>query len=168
MGAGDVLVVLDRLADAGCRVWISGGWGVDALVGRQSRTHRDLDLAVDATDEVVAMMVLESAGFVIETDWRPVRVELAASGRQWVDLHPVMFRADGVGIQSDLGGGQFVYPPGCFVSGAIGGRGVPCLSVDQQIAFHTGYEPRAVDRADLELLDSLRGRDRHIGTDRAR
>lgn len=28
---------------------LPGGWGVDALVGRQTRIHSDLDLAVDVT-----------------------------------------------------------------------------------------------------------------------
>lgn len=155
MRASTVLVVVDRLADAGCRVWLSGGWGVDALVGRQTRSHRDLDLAVNAEDETSAIRVLEAMGFVIETDWRPVRVELAASGKRWVDLHPVRFGSDGIGIQGELGGGQFVYPRDCFASGVIEGQRVPCLSVDQQIVFHTGYEHRAIDRADLELLRSI-------------
>jgi len=31
------------------RVWIAGGLGVDALVGRQTPIHSDLDLAVDVT-----------------------------------------------------------------------------------------------------------------------
>lgn len=156
MGPGSVLVVLDRLTEAGCRVWIGGGWGVDALVGRQTRAHRDLDLAVDADDESNAMGVLVAMGFTIETDWRPVRVEFAAPGRLWVDLHPVTFGTDGIGRQADAGGGQFLYPPDCFASGVIEGRRVPCLSVDQQIVFHTGYQARAIDRADLELLHSMR------------
>jgi hypothetical protein len=29
------------------RAWIPGGWGVNALVGEQSRSHDDLDLAID-------------------------------------------------------------------------------------------------------------------------
>jgi lincosamide nucleotidyltransferase A/C/D/E len=37
----------------------------------------------------------------------------------------------------------------------IGGRVVPCLSIEQQITFHTGYEPRDVDLADLRLLHEL-------------
>lgn len=42
----DVHRVLDLLSDADVETWVSGGWGVDALVGRQTRTHRDLDLLV--------------------------------------------------------------------------------------------------------------------------
>jgi lincosamide nucleotidyltransferase A/C/D/E len=34
----------------------------------------------------------------------------------------------------------------------IGGRRVGCISVEQQLRFHSGYEQREVDRADLALL----------------
>ena len=57
--------------------------------------------------------------------------------------------------QADLGGGQFDYPPGAFGQGTLGGVHVPCLSRDQQLLFHTGYEPRTVDLLDLALLQRL-------------
>lgn len=152
MDPSEVHRVLDALDDAGCRVWVAGGWGVDALVGRQTRPHRDLDLALDATGEVAALGALAALGYVVETDWRPVRVELVAPGARWVDLHPVVFDAAGRGTQAGLDGVTFDYPVGCLVTGTIGGRAVGCLSVAQQVAFHTGYPPRAVDLADLALL----------------
>ena len=155
MGASDVLPVLDALARAGCRTWVGGGWGVDALAGRQTRAHRDLDLAVDADDEAAAIGALGVLGFGVETDWRPVRVELIAEPSRWVDLHPVVFDADGSGRQADVEGGHFEYPRGCFTVGLIGGIAVPCLSVAQQLRFHAGYEPRDNDRHDLALLHSL-------------
>jgi Aminoglycoside-2''-adenylyltransferase len=48
--ADDVIEVLDRLDAAGVECWIDGGWGVDVLLGRQTRTHRDLDLGVCLSD----------------------------------------------------------------------------------------------------------------------
>jgi lincosamide nucleotidyltransferase A/C/D/E len=155
MDAAEVLAVLDALAGAGCRAWVAGGWGVDALVGRQTRPHRDLDLAVDAGGEASALEALIRRGYVIETDWRPVRVEAAAPGNRWVDLHPVVFDEAGDGVQSGLDGGTFFYPAACFVTGTIAGRRVGCLSVEQQLAFHSGYERRDVDVADLALLRAL-------------
>ena len=155
MRAIDVLAVLDALARAGCTAWVGGGWGVDALAGRQTRAHRDLDLAVPADREVEALEALAALGFAVETDWRPVRVELAAPGERCVDLHPVVFDAIGHGRQADLDGGHFDYPPGCFTTGTIAGGTVACLSVSQQVRFHAGYEPRAHDRHDLALLHHL-------------
>ncbi len=34
MGISDVLEIVERLGGAGVRVWLDGGWGVDALIGR--------------------------------------------------------------------------------------------------------------------------------------
>ena len=155
MDLGEVLGILANLTEAGCSVWVAGGWGVDALVGRQTRLHRDLDLALDADNETVALQVLERRGYRVETDWRPVRVELVAEGRGWVDVHPVVFDATGYGRQADIGGAQFDYPPEAFDQGALGGMRVPCLSRDQQLLFHTGYEPRPIDLLDLALLERL-------------
>jgi lincosamide nucleotidyltransferase A/C/D/E len=155
IGLREVLGVLGDLAEASCAVWVAGGWGVDALVGRQTRLHRDLDLAVDARNETVALRVLGRRGYRVETDWRPVRVELIAEGRGWVDIHPVVFDATGHGCQADLGGRQFDYPPEAFDQGSLGGVRVPCLSRAQQLLFHTNYEPRAIDLHDLALLEHL-------------
>jgi lincosamide nucleotidyltransferase A/C/D/E len=155
MDIGEVLAVLADLTEAGCSVWVVGGWGVDALVGRQTRLHRDLDLALDARNETVALRVLERRGYRIETDWRPVRVELVAEGRGWVDVHPVVFDAAGHGRQADVGGGKFDYPSEAFDQGTLGGVRVPCLSRDQQLTFHSGYAPRAIDLLDLAQLERL-------------
>jgi lincosamide nucleotidyltransferase A/C/D/E len=61
------------------------------LVGKQPRLHRDLDVALDARDEPVALRALERRGYRVETDWRSIRGELIAEGRGLVDVHPVVF-----------------------------------------------------------------------------
>ncbi|NES14518.1 amino acid transporter [Micromonospora sp. PPF5-17] len=155
MGAAEVHTVLDALATAGCPAWISGGWGVDALLGEQTRPHRDLDLAVPAEHESAALRALARLGYAVETDWRPVRVEVVAGGRGRVDLHPLAFDEARDGHQAGLDGTSFRWPRGCFTTGTIAGRRVDCISVEQQLLFHRGYEPRDVDRADLALLHRL-------------
>ena len=50
MAPADVLELLDVLENHGIAVWLSGGWGVDALRGRQTREHADLDITISATD----------------------------------------------------------------------------------------------------------------------
>jgi hypothetical protein len=42
----DVVEILGWLSAASVDVWLDGGWGVDALVGEQTREHNDLDLIV--------------------------------------------------------------------------------------------------------------------------
>lgn len=150
----EVVNVVAKLR-AHCRFWVAGGWGVDALVGRQTRAHRDLDLAIDADHEPVALDILSWLGYAVDTDWRPVRVELVAPNRGWVDLHPVAFDHAGYGRQADVDGGHFDYPPEAFAEGMLGGVPVPCLSREQQVRFHRGYEPRPTDVHDLQQLEGL-------------
>ena len=45
MTATEAPAVLDILERAGIEVWVDGGWGIDALLGLETRAHRDLDLA---------------------------------------------------------------------------------------------------------------------------
>jgi lincosamide nucleotidyltransferase A/C/D/E len=160
MDADDVIAVLDALDEAGVRHWVAGGWGVAALAGRQTRQHRDLDLAVDAADLPATLVALAGLGYETETNWLPCRIELRASSDRWVDIDPVAFDEQSHGRQADLDGGFFGYPPEAFARGLIAGRGVACLSADQQRRFHSGYEPRPQDIHDLAQLDALPGRPR--------
>ena len=153
----EVVEVLEALDHAAVRCWVAGGWGVDALVGAETRTHRDLDLAVDARDHERCMTTLHALGYVIETDWLPLRVEVAATGERWVDVHPVRFDDQGRGIQGDAAGVHFLYPPEAFTTAQLADRAVPCLSAEQQRLFHSGYEPRPQDDHDLRLLATLPG-----------
>ncbi len=155
MGAAEVLAVLDAVGSTGCRHWLDGGWGVDALVGRQTRSHRDVDVVVDADGEQAVLDRLASLGYVVETDWRPNRVELAAPGRRWVDLHPVVLDGLGNARQAALGGGWHHFPADWRSTGRVGGVVVPCVSLAAQRLFHSGYEPRDVDRHDLAQLARL-------------
>jgi lincosamide nucleotidyltransferase A/C/D/E len=105
MGVSDVLEVVEVIRSVGCRFWLEGGWGVDALVGRVTRPHRDVDVDFDATCEDAVLEALADLGYSIETDWRPNRVQLSASGRRWVDLHPLVIDDNGDARQAALDGG---------------------------------------------------------------
>jgi hypothetical protein len=45
--AATVLTVVDRLRGAGLSFWLTGGWGADAVAGRQTKRHGDLDVVID-------------------------------------------------------------------------------------------------------------------------
>jgi lincosamide nucleotidyltransferase A/C/D/E len=154
-GAPEVLAVLDALRSAGCRVWVSGGWGVDVLFGRQTRKHRDLDLAIEQTGLTPGLTALATLGYLVETDWLPVRIEVHRAGRGRVDLHPIAFDQQGDGVQAGFEGQNFRYPNRSFVHGTLNGRVVGCISAELQLTFRQGYELREVDRHDLALLHSL-------------
>jgi lincosamide nucleotidyltransferase A/C/D/E len=151
MPADDVLAILTRLADVD--VWVGGGWGIDALLGEQTRQHRDLDLMHREPQEPAIVATLADAGFVETLDWRPVRFVLTHPDGREIDLHPLTFAEDGSAVQASLDPEQpFVYPAPCFVTGTILGRTVPCLSAEQQVYFHQGYEPSARDHHDMARL----------------
>jgi lincosamide nucleotidyltransferase A/C/D/E len=44
MSSGDVVELLRLLETSGVEVYVDGGWGVDALLGEQTRPHSDLDI----------------------------------------------------------------------------------------------------------------------------
>ncbi|MFE9848104.1 nucleotidyltransferase domain-containing protein [Streptomyces sp. NPDC005576] len=153
MTAEEVLSVLTLLGRAETDVWIGGGWGIDALIGEQSREHRDLDLMYRHDQERAVVSALTGAGFAESLDQRPVRLVLATSTGRELDLHPLVFAADGFAVQASFAPDHpFRYPASCFVTGLVGGVRVPCLSVEQQVYFHQGYEPAARDLHDMAQL----------------
>ena len=157
----ELLAVLAAVRAAGCRYWLEGGWGVDALVGRQTRLHRDVDIDIDGDFEDEVLTALLDLGYTIESDWRPNRVELAGADRGWVDVHPLEIDESGDARQAALGGGWHEFPRSFFTIGRLGDVAIPCFTVEAQRLFHTGYELRDVDRHDLAELDRLQ---RRIGT----
>ena len=151
----EVAHVLDALDGSLVRHWVGGGWGIDVLVGRQTREHRDLDLAVDADQMHECLRTLNGLGYATETDWLPVRIELKCPVDGWVDVHPVTFDDTGQGRQAGLDGAHFDYTSDAFTVGVLNGRQINCLSVHQQRDFHTGYEHQAKDAHDLAQLKVL-------------
>jgi lincosamide nucleotidyltransferase A/C/D/E len=153
MAAADAVAILDRLEGAGLAVWVDGGWGVDALAGRQTRRHDDLDLVVLLAEVPEVEHELAALGYERAGGAPPCSFEsVDAAGRQ-VDSHPIA--ADGTYRMRD--GGTWRYPlPEREAQGVIGGRGVRCLDIETQLVCHSGYELDDDDRHDLELLHTLR------------
>jgi lincosamide nucleotidyltransferase A/C/D/E len=158
MTVDDVIEVLDRLAIAGVEIWLDGGWGVDALVGRQTRAHADLDLALARSDLELAATALGEAGFDHEPAAEPglpARYVMRDPGGRRVDFHPLIFDVAGNGWQQPSGSGRAW---GCYeadglaASGAIDGRPVRCLSAELQMRFRRGYEWSDRDEHDIRLL----------------
>lgn len=53
---------LDLIASVEGAPILAGGWGVDALVGRPTRTHRDLDVLLDEARVEATVKRLEQKG----------------------------------------------------------------------------------------------------------
>lgn len=145
--------LLRLIESAGADPWVDGGWGVDALLGRQSRPHADLDVVIPETALAAARAALTDAGFIVLRDWLPTSLAMRHADGREVDLHPVTPSGDG-------GGDQALFPPdppfhyGAPTTGVIDGTPVTCVDAATQLRAHLGYEPQPEDRADVEALVS--------------
>ena len=156
MTAERVVAVLDCLDSNGITAWLDGGWGVDALAGRETRPHEDLDLVVAEDDVPRARAALADLGFEHDPSAEPglpARLVLVAADGRHVDLHPVAFDDRGNGWQP-LGEGAYgLYPAeGLAGAGHVNGRPVRCLTPELQLRHHLGYPPDDNDRHDLRVL----------------
>ena len=96
MTATEVLEVLGWLEMAAVDVWVDGGWGVDTLVGEETRPHPELDLALDRDELEGARQALDERGFEHDTTStgtsgaaRHARLPWARSGLPPADLRPL-------------------------------------------------------------------------------
>jgi lincosamide nucleotidyltransferase A/C/D/E len=147
MNAADVLDLLSVLDDRRVRYWLDGGWGVDCLLGEETREHSDLDFVVARADLVSTQALLEGRGFKVIRNWLPTSIAFRDQHGREVDLHPVDMTADGGGNQVLPDGTTWHYAPP--VSGSIRGKATACSSAEDQLLMHQDYEPRPVDFHDV-------------------
>jgi lincosamide nucleotidyltransferase A/C/D/E len=152
MSAGNVLDLLGRLDEHNISYRLDGGWGVDALLGRQTRDHHDLDLVVAVEDVPRIESLLSKHGFAQQPDEPGFLVLRDAGGRQ-VDLHAVRFDSGGNGWQQ-LGADKWgIYPAADLeATGIVAGRTLPCITPMLQLRHRLGYDWDENDRHDLALL----------------
>ncbi|MCE7981403.1 MAG: amino acid transporter [Caldilinea sp. CFX5] len=151
MNPTTVLHILDLLATAGVPVWLDGGWGVDALLGRITRSHNDLDLILALDDLALVVAVLVRNGFGIEEEVLG-RVVLGHAEHGRIDLHPVTFDPQGNAVQVQPAESPVVYPSDGFVSGWILGRTVACIAAEVQVFARLGHDRSAKHRQDVVAL----------------
>ena len=157
MEATEVLRLLAVMDAAGVRAGLTGGWGIDALLRRQTRAHGDVDLGVAAERVDVAIDALAGIGYTVTIDERPARLVLVG-GQGKVDLHPIVWDPTGTGIQTGFDGEMFEYPPGSLdAARLIAGQPVRCGTPSLQLTFHDHYVPRDRDRADMAALAEMFG-----------
>jgi lincosamide nucleotidyltransferase A/C/D/E len=159
MAAGDVVEILGCLGAASVDVWLDGGWGVDALVGEQTREHNDLDLIVRDAHEPQMREALATHGF-IQVDRDPAQNFILADERgREVDVHPVRFDDQGNGHLLTEDGEPFGHSAEAFAAtGRVSGYRAACLSAEAQMSNHSwGYEPGDTDFQDMRLLHERLG-----------
>ncbi|WP_296560794.1 aminoglycoside adenylyltransferase [uncultured Acetobacterium sp.] len=148
----DLIKVINLLDSLKMRYWIEGGWGVDILLGKENRDHRDIDVDFDAEFTGILLDALKRKGFEIKTDWSPSRIELYHPKLGYLDIHPLLINEDGSARQADTQGGWFELEAKWFSTALFEGRVIPCISAEAQMLFHSGYDLRDVDRIDMKNL----------------
>jgi lincosamide nucleotidyltransferase A/C/D/E len=154
----EVVEILRLLGAAGAQPWIAGGWGVDALVERQTREHRDLDVMVLADHLEDALAALCANGFQVSRDRLPGQVELD-DGIRIVKLHPVHPDGSGGWWQATPEAGRLTYPAGSIVGGLVGGHTVRCASPGLARQVQPGNLLGELDGHDFALLAEMLGGD---------
>ena len=118
--------------EGGVACWVMGGWGVDALLGRETRTHHDLDLLISVDDlGRLRRLLIESRWIDVDGSQHPTAfVEVDSQGRE-LDIHVVRLVPASAPILLCDVPWQFTDVSLAAV-GTLAGSTVACVSADTQ------------------------------------
>ncbi len=149
MTAEDVVQLLILFAQSHLEVILDGGWGVDALLGEQTRLHSDLDIVIAYADVAQLRKVLEANGYadVPRPDTRMVNFVMGDELGHLVDIHT--YTLDRINHPEQ----GLDYPLDSLDgSGSILGYSVRCIDLQNMVNFHTGYPLDENDYHDVKAL----------------
>jgi lincosamide nucleotidyltransferase A/C/D/E len=154
MTAEEVIELYDQLERLGVKIWIDGGWGVDALLGEQTRPHEDVDIVIQQKDLPLLRQLLESQGYddVPRDDTSPWNFVLGDDQGHLVDVHAIVFDDQQNGLYGPVERGV-MYPAASLTgTGVIAEQPVRCIAPEYLVQFHTGYELQESDYHDVSAL----------------
>lgn len=145
----EVVSLYNLLEENGVEIWVDGGWGIDALLEKQTRPHNDLDIAVDRKDEKKLRELLASKGYKEKYKENPKEFNFVLKddkGRE-IDVHVFEFDGEGNNIYG------IEYPKESLTgTGNIGGKVLNCIAPEFVIKFHGNFEPKTKDLKDIKAL----------------
>jgi len=154
MTAHDVYAFLDLMEGLGIRIWLDGGWAVDACLGTQTRRHGDLDIVIEQRHLEMAVAALRRSGYtdVPRDDTRPWNFVLGDDAGHEIDFHVIVLDEDGRGIYGPPENEDFYPAQALTGAGSIAGRSVACTSPEWLVSSHSGYEVDETDWHDVSAL----------------
>lgn len=146
----DAIEILTLAEDNQINVWLDGGWGVDALLGEETRLHNDIDLFVEEKNSRAFIELLKTNGFfevpadfttTSHTAWQDLKGSV-------IDLHIFAFTGNNEAVfQGEA------YPAAVLNGmGTIGEKTVRCINAESQVRFHIGYAFDENDAHDVKRL----------------
>jgi lincosamide nucleotidyltransferase A/C/D/E len=149
MTSHDVLEIVGLFQKNDIDIVIDGGWGMDALLGKQTRRHQGLDVAVNHQDVPQIIALLEERGYqeIPRDDSWECNFVLGDSQGHLFDLHSCTFdeagnNVFGVKYPFDSWNGK----------GLINAYPVKCITPEWMVKFHTWYTTDENDNHDVKLL----------------
>jgi len=155
--------------EQGLRIWLFGGWGIDTLLGRITRSHTDIDVLTKSSSRRALRMILEQLGGA-----------LCDNGTGWwynwhdigVDIGFLLTHRNGT-VVSDINKDDpcvYPWPPGSFpeeCNGRLPSLTCRAITWEAQYIAKDGYckaipdtSLREKDLVDLEIIR------RHISPER--
>ena len=149
MNAKTVVEIVKFLIADDIDVVVDGGWGVDALLGEQTRPHNDLDIAIPHKDVPKLRQLLTEKGFaeILRDDSRDCNFVLEDESKNQIDVHSYAFDERGNNIY-----GVAYLPEHLTGKGAINDYQVQCIAPEWAVKFHTGYDLGENDYHDVKAL----------------
>ena len=147
MEAKEVIALYTQFEKNSIKVWIDGGWGVDALLGVQTRPHKDLDIAIASKDVATLHKVLIAKGYKKFREDSIWNIVFRDDKGNEIDYHAFI-----IDENQDIIGG-IMYPTESLTgTGTIDGYTVSCISPKHMVEFHSGYELKEKDFQDVQAL----------------
>ncbi len=146
----DAIEILSMFRTDGIDIFIDGGWGVDALIGFESRPHNDIDIFIEKQYKERTIKMLKDNGYsetIMEyttldhTIWQDGNARI-------IDLH----------IFSHNYNDDLIFEGESFPKEVFSGKGrvnnieVDCITPEWQVRFHSGYQLDDNDVKDVLLL----------------
>lgn len=154
MTSKKVLDLYNLFKENGIVVWIDGGWGVDALLGKKTREHSDLDIAVSRKENLKILKLFKNNGYKEEkrSDSSEFMYVMKNEAGNCIDVHVFEYDKNGKNIY------DIEYPLGSLTgTGIIDGQQVNCIEKNFMFKFKTGYEPKEKDLLDVRALSKKFG-----------
>lgn len=128
--AQDVINLYTQLEKVGIKIWIDGGWSVDALIGKQLRPHKDVDIALQWKDVPKLREILSGKGYKQVREDSQWNFVLADDNGHEVDVHAFIYDDAGNIVEGVM------YPTESLTgTGTIDGYTIRCISPEHMVQF---------------------------------